>query len=114
MKAPVARHPLPQGGEGKKFTRRRQVAKAPNYKFPVFFATFATWRLCENMFSHFGRFFHAFGRPRYEYSGEVNSPLRLDGFLRALLVPHHIDQREGHKLRAVDHGPAPDGARLVQ
>ncbi len=43
--------------------QRRKAAKAAKHKSPVFFALFAAWRLCENTFSYFERFFHTFLRP---------------------------------------------------
>ena len=60
--AAAGKMPTPQklGKNQNNLSQRRQAAKAAKHKFPVFFATSAAWRLCENMFSHFGRFFHTF------------------------------------------------------
>src|SRR5271157_6362149 len=54
----------------------------------------------------------AFGT--FIFRAVINDRLLRDlGFMPPHLVPHYVKPRKSHKLGAVDHGPAPDGAGLV-
>ncbi len=67
------------------------------------FATFATWRLCENMFPHFGRYFHPF--QRLGFARPVFMWRYWTAALAALLVSEHVGGVQSHRRASEDqHG----------